>query len=187
MRSVRVRRANSLHTSNAQPLVAIVQRGTCTTALPVYFLVQYVSLFFHPPVTAMVNILATYEGELHCSAVHGPSETTLTTDAPVDNHGRGESFSPTDLVATGLGTCIGTIMGIAAQKMDVDLRDLHINVTKEMASNPRRITRLQVDVYLPRSYDEDTLKRLKRAAYGCPVQESLHPDMDIDLTVHPAP
>ncbi len=133
----------------------------------------------------MVNILATYEGDLHCSAVHAPSKTTLTTDAPVDNHGRGASFSPTDLIATGLGTCVATIMGIAAQKIDADLSDMEIDITKEMASNPRRIARIQVDVYLPRSYDADTLNRLKRAAYGCPVQESLHPDIDIDLSIHP--
>lgn len=132
----------------------------------------------------MVRITATYEGRLRCSAIHGPSGDTITTDAPVDNHGRGAAFSPTDLVATGLGTCVATMMGIAADRLEVDLSGMHVDIAKKMTSNPRRIDRLQVEVYLPRSYDDDTFKRLQRAAYGCPVQESLHPSVTVDLTVY---
>ncbi|HUB26806.1 MAG TPA: OsmC family protein, partial [Tepidisphaeraceae bacterium] len=83
----------------------------------------------------MVEIRIAYEGDLRCKAVHGPSNSELLTDAPTDNMGKGESFSPTDLVATALGTCMMTIMGIAAQRMEVDLRGSTATVTKEMTAS----------------------------------------------------
>src|SRR5438093_2949357 len=98
----------------------------------------------------MVKISIEYKGELHCSAKHGPSGAQLETDAPRDNEGKGESFSPTDLVATALGTCMATIMGIYARRHDIDLRGMKIEVSKEMsADTPRRIARLATEIWLP--------------------------------------
>ena len=99
----------------------------------------------------MVEIRIQYLGDLRCTAAHGPSQTTLLTDAPVDNHGRGESFSPTDLVATALGTCIVTTMGIFAQRHDIDLRGAKITVQKEMTSVPVRRIRTAPLWSAPRS------------------------------------
>lgn len=132
----------------------------------------------------MVQIDAEYQGDLHCHAEHLPSGVTLTTDAPEDNHGRGESFSPTDLVATALGTCVATIMGIQADQLDVELEGMEITVKKEMASNPRRIDSLRTEVWVPVSPDEKTQRRLERAARHCPVHESVHPDVDAPVVFH---
>src|SRR5260221_14414378 len=97
-----------------------------------------------------VRIDFRYEGQLRCSAVHGPSQNQLLTDAPVDNHGRGESFSPTDLVATALGTCMLTVMGIFAEKHEIDLRGATATVFKEMITPPvRRIGRLACEIRVP--------------------------------------
>lgn len=130
-----------------------------------------------------VEINIVYEGQLHCAATHGPSGATLATDAPVDNHGRGESFSPTDLVATALGTCVMTIMGIVADRNQIDLSGTRIHVSKEMIQQPvRRIGRLPVTVTIPAdkaakvSAAERT--KLETAARHCPVHQSLHPDID---------
>src|SRR5215469_5824866 len=95
----------------------------------------------------MVKIEIAYQGQLHCDAVHGPSGAKLSTDAPKDNHGKGESFSPTDLVATALGTCMLTVMGIVAQRHDISLQGATVSVVKDMATAPaRRIGRLTVDI-----------------------------------------
>lgn len=131
----------------------------------------------------MVKISVDYLGELRCRATHGPSGVTFQTDAPVDNQGKGESFSPTDLVATALGTCLATIMGIAAVRYEVDLKGMHIEVEKEMASSPsRRIKRLTavVDIPLPESHPKREL--LEQAAMQCPVHASLHPDVEQKIT-----
>lgn len=132
----------------------------------------------------MVQIDTDYLGDLRCEAEHGPSGVTLTTDAPEDNHGEGRSFSPTDLVATALGTCIATILGIQAEKHDLNLEGITISVEKEMASNPRRIDVLRTDVEMPVSVDERTRNRLERAARHCPVDESIHPEIDAPITFH---
>ena len=98
----------------------------------------------------MVEVIVDYKGELHCEALHGPSKTTIETDAPVDNQGRGETFSPTDLLATALGTCMATIMGIVAGQENVDLAGLRIRVSKEMSGDmPRRISKLAVVCQMP--------------------------------------
>lgn len=129
-----------------------------------------------------VEIDIVYQGELRCSATHGPSKTTLVTDAPVDNHGKGESFSPTDLVATALGSCILTTMRIVAQRHNIDLSGTRIHVVKEMVQQPvRRIGALPVKVTFPAdkaaqlSAADRTL--LENAARHCPVYQSLHPDV----------
>src|SRR5580700_10773930 len=98
----------------------------------------------------MTAIRIEYQGDLHCKAVHDESGNKLTTDAPVDNHGRGESFSPTDLVATALGSCMATLMGIVAERHKLDIAGTTVHVTKEMLQEPvRRIGKLQVTISVP--------------------------------------
>ena len=125
----------------------------------------------------MVQVSIDYSGTLHCSAMHGPSGTVLATDAPLDNQGKGESFSPTDLVATALGTCIATTMAIVAERHQVELKGLTVRVTKEMASEPRRIGRLTAEVRIPLPADHPQRELLEKTALGCPVHRSLSADM----------
>ena len=128
----------------------------------------------------MVEIKLDYEGDLHCSAVHGPSGTTLATDAPVDNNGRGESFSPTDLVATALGACMAPGMGIMARRKEISLEGLKVAVRKHMSEDlPRRIAKLEVDLDMPLPADHPERKVFEAAARGCPVHHSLHPDIEV--------
>ena len=127
----------------------------------------------------MVRITSTYEGGLRCRAVHGPSGTTLTTDAPVDNHGKGESFSPTDLVATALGACMMTVMGIVAERHGVDLAGMRAETVKEMTTAPpRRIAALRTTLTIPLPADHPQRQLLEQAAHACPVHKSLHPEID---------
>lgn len=131
-----------------------------------------------------VEIKAHYAGELRCEAVHGPSGATVQTDAPLDNGGRGASFSPTDLVATALGSCVLTILGLVAQRHGIDLRDATVNVTKEMITQPiRRIGSLRTVVTIPQGAVEDPAMRarLEAAARKCPVHQSLHPEIQIPI------
>lgn len=131
----------------------------------------------------MVKISIQYSGDLHCEALHGPSKSVLQTDAPVDNQGRGESFSPTDLVATALGTCMATIMGILAKRRNVALEGMRIEVTKEMTqSGPRKIARLSTEIWMPEGMEKDV--SYETAALSCPVHQSLHPDVDKPISFH---
>lgn len=126
----------------------------------------------------MVAIQVQYQGDLHCKAVHGPSATELNTDAPKDNHGRGESFSPTDLVATALATCMLTTMGILARTQGIDIAGATATVQKEMtASAPRMIQSLAVKIHMPHVLTPENQQKLERAAHTCPVYRSLHPDI----------
>jgi len=130
----------------------------------------------------MVTISTRYEGGLRCRASHGPSGTTLLTDAPVDNHGKGESFSPTDLVATGLGACMMTIMGIFAERHGIDLTGMTAETVKEMSAQPpRRIASLRTRLTLPLPADHPQRQALEQAAQACPVHRSLHPDIDAPI------
>ena len=130
----------------------------------------------------MVQINIVYEGKLHCSATHVPSGQTLGTDAPKDNQGQGETFSPTDLVATALGACMLTIMGIVAQRQNLNLTGSTVTVMKEMTSQPtRRIGRLPVTVTVPTKLSEDDRRRLENAVVTCPVHRSLHPEIEIPI------
>jgi putative redox protein len=130
----------------------------------------------------MVAIQIEYQGELHCKAVHGPSGTELNTDAPKDNQGRGESFSPTDLVATALGTCMLTIMGIMARTLTIDIAGTTATVEKEMTdAAPRMIKRLTVKINVPQSLSPEDQQKLERAAHTCPVHKSLHPDVQTPI------
>lgn len=130
----------------------------------------------------MVEIRVRYEGGLRCQATHGPSATTLATDAPVDNQGRGESFSPTDLVATALGTCMLTTMGIVAERHGWDLKGSRARVEKVMVSEPvRRIGRLDLVVVLPAALDERARTTLERTALTCPVHRSLGEGVELPM------
>jgi len=131
-----------------------------------------------------VEIEATYVGQLGVLATHGPSGTQLSTDAPTDNGGRGSSFSPTDLVATALGTCVLTILGLVAERHELDLAGTKVCVTKEMITQPvRRIGSLKTMVSVPSGRVEllDMRKRLEAAARKCPVHQSLHPDIEAPI------
>ena len=130
----------------------------------------------------MVKIDIEYRGELRCEAVHGPSGTRLSTDAPKDNMGKGESFSPTDLVATALGTCMLTLMGIAARSLNVDLTGSRVSVQKEMVATPmRRIGKLGVKISVPTKLTAEQRQKLEQAALTCPVHKSLHPDVQLPV------
>lgn len=132
----------------------------------------------------MVKIQIAYEGDLRCRATHGPSGVQLSTDAPVDNQGRGESFSPTDLVATALGTCMLTVMGIVARRHAWDLSGATVEVEKGMLATPvRRIGSLAVVIRVPGELDERARTTLEQAALTCPVHRSLHPDVAIPLRI----
>ena len=130
----------------------------------------------------MTAIQCRYTGDLHCSAQHGPSGTVLNTDAPTDHDGLGESFSPTDLLATALGTCILTIMGIAARRRGWDLVDANVIVEKIMTSQaPRQIQNLKVVISLPTNIKEAQRRVLKHVVNDCPVKRNLDPSITIDL------
>ena len=133
-----------------------------------------------------VEIDIIYEGQLRCRATHGPSKKQLTTDAPVDNHGKGESFSPTDLVATALGTCMTTLMGIVADRNKLDITGTTVHVVKEMIQEPvRRIGMLRVTIRVPAEksahLSAEDRKKLETAALHCPVHKSLHPDVQMPI------
>ena len=130
----------------------------------------------------MTTITSRYDGALRCSASHGPSGSTLETDAPTDNQGQGERFSPTDLVATALSTCILTIMGIVAERHGWVLEGASARVEKTMtAEPPRRIALLEVWVTLPASLSEQQRAVLMRAAESCPVKLSLEGAVPMQL------
>ena len=126
----------------------------------------------------MVQISIDYTGKLHCTATHGPSGTLLATDAPLDNQGKGESFSPTDLVATALGTCIATTMAIVAERHGVELQGMRVQVSKEMADAPRRVGRLTTEVHVPLAAGHPQRELLEKTALGCPVHRSLAAEME---------
>lgn len=129
-----------------------------------------------------VTIRFHYDGELRCRAEHEPSSTEFTTDAPVDNQGRGESFSPTDLVATALGTCMLTTMGIAARARGFDLPGATATITKDMVADPkRRIASLRGAIRIPGNFDEGQKRLLQAAAESCPVSQSLSPRVAVQV------
>ena len=130
----------------------------------------------------MIQIDISYQGELRCQAVHGPTGQTLTTDAPVATRGNGEHFSPTDLVAAELGTCILTIIAGLANRENIDLTGVKISVAKEMASAPQRhIGKLITRVTMPCPLTEQQKAKFERAAHLCPVHESIRPDIEMPI------
>src|SRR5438309_8990008 len=117
----------------------------------------------------MVKVDIKYTGDLHCDATHGPSQSKIATDAPTDNKGKGEAFSPTDLVATALGTCMSTTMGIKAQELGVDLRGMTVTVQKEMSKDaPRRIIGLASEVHIALPEQSPHRELLDQTARNCP-------------------
>jgi len=130
-----------------------------------------------------VSMSFTYKGELRCEAVHAPSQMKITTDAPVDNMGKGEAFSPTDLVGAALGTCVLTSMGIKALHEGIDMRGARAVVIKEMQTAPRRISQLTVKVEMPSGIPLEARPQLLHAAEACPVHRSLHSDISAPIDI----
>lgn len=124
----------------------------------------------------------TYLGDLRTQCEHLQSKNTFITDAPVDNQGKGEAFSPTDTVATALGSCMLTIIGIKARDLGINVEGTTAEITKSMAADPRRISGIKVAITFPNSYDEKNKKILERAAKTCPVLYSLHPEIELDIS-----
>jgi putative redox protein len=131
----------------------------------------------------MVEMDIAYQGNLRCQAKHGPSGSIILTDAPTDNMGKGEAFSPTDLAGVALATCMLTTMGIVAQRMNVDLSGTTVHVTKEMtASPPRRIETLTVTFTIPARLSAEERQKLENAANNCPVSRALAGNVQMPTT-----
>ncbi|MEM8964441.1 MAG: OsmC family protein [Acidobacteriota bacterium] len=128
-----------------------------------------------------VEITGRYTGNLNVEIQHGPSGATIHTAAPVDNHGDGSSFSPTDLTAAALGACMLTVMGIVAARHEIDLSGMHFQLEKHMVSDPRRIGRIPVTITMPAGLDAKQRKLLERTANQCPVHKSLHDAVEKDV------
>ena len=124
----------------------------------------------------------TYDGDLRTSAIHLDSGSKINTDAPKDNHGLGEKFSPTDMLCSSLASCILTIMAIAVEKNGIDIKNTSAIVKKTMSSNPRRISRIDIDLIFPRNYDSKIKVILERAAKNCPVHHSLSEKIEKNIT-----
>ncbi|PIF00506.1 MAG: osmotically inducible protein OsmC [Maribacter sp.] len=126
----------------------------------------------------MTTSKVTYTGNLRTTCVHLRSGDSFITDAPVDNNGLGQAFSPTDTIATGLASCMLTMMGIKARDLDIDLTNATAEVTKHMTADPRRISKISVVLSLPSSFSDKQRKILENTARTCPVLYSLHPEIE---------
>lgn len=130
-----------------------------------------------------VSITVEYEGDLRTRATHGPSGNQIITDAPVDNHGKGEAFSPTDLVATALASCMATVMNIKARQKGYDITGMKVSVEKHMSEDsPRRIVALPIRIEIPLPDNHPDRAILEATALACPVHHSVHPDIDKPVT-----
>lgn len=125
----------------------------------------------------MTTSKVTYQGQLRTTAIHLQSNNEIITDAPVDNHGKGEAFSPTDLLATSLASCMLTIIGIKAADMDIDITGTTAEVTKVMAADPRRVSEVHIVITFNQALDDKTQKIFYNTALSCPVAKSVHPDI----------
>ncbi len=130
----------------------------------------------------MVTMTGIYEGDKHCALTHGPSQTQISTDAPKDNNGRGEAFSPTDLIGAALGSCILTTMAIYAEKNGFDIKGSKFQVTKKMKLSPRMIAELEVEIILPAHLLAEQRPLFEEIAHTCPVTRSLNPEVKIPVT-----
>ncbi|NDC36647.1 MAG: OsmC family peroxiredoxin [Proteobacteria bacterium] len=130
----------------------------------------------------MVMMHGRYLGGKNIEIAHGPSGATIRTAAPKDNHGEGNLFSPTDLVAAAMGSCILTTMAIVAERDKTDLTGAYFDVEKKMSLEPRRIGALPIVVHLPRALSETQRKKMENSARACPVHHSLHPDMQKEIS-----
>lgn len=131
---------------------------------------------------SLPTITARYLGDLRVECTHVASQQKIITDAPLDNHGKGEAFSPTDLCCAALGACAMTIMGIEAQKHDMNITGSSMEITKTMSQDPRRIAKVEIAYYLGGSFRLDQKMLLQRAAENCPVCLSLGPETEIVFT-----
>ncbi len=129
----------------------------------------------------VVEIKGQYEGDLRVKLTHGPSQSVIETDAPVDNNGKGARFSPTDLVVTSLGSCMLTVMGIVAKRDGIKFEGVSFRAEKHMSESPRRIGRIIIEIYMPTGLTDDQKKKLERTAHTCPVHQSLHPEIEQDI------
>ena len=129
----------------------------------------------------MLDTVVAYQGGLRCRAEHAESGTIVLTDAPKDNHGLGESFSPSDLLSVSLGSCILSIMAIAARSIDADISGATAIISKQMADAPRRIASMSVTVRVPGQFDDKQRRRLETAAHACPVHALLAIDAPINI------
>lgn len=132
----------------------------------------------------MVRIEAVYDGNLRCSATHIPSGQTLVTDAPVDNMGKGQSFSPTDLLATSMLNCMMTIIAIAADSRELEVSGMSGSVEKHMASGPRRVSKLEVEISLPTDLNSEDRAWLIKRGLACPVHKSVSQEMEVEVQFH---
>jgi uncharacterized OsmC-like protein len=123
-----------------------------------------------------------YQGDLRCSATHLQSGTVIETDAPTDNRGKGEKFSPTDSLCVSLGTCMITTMALKARDMNIELKDTKIEITKHMLKDPRRVGQIDVTLHLPKlNLNEEEKATLETSGNNCPVAKSLHPDLKMNI------
>ena len=134
----------------------------------------------------MTTSKVTYQGDLRTTAIHLRSNNEIITDAPTDNQGKGEAFSPTDLLATSLASCMLTIIGIKARDMEVDIVGTTAEVTKVMAADPRRVSEVHVAITFNKQLDDKTQKIFYNTALTCPVAKSIHPDITQNVTFHTA-
>ena len=132
----------------------------------------------------MTTSKVTYQGDLRTIAIHLQSNNEIITDAPIDNHGKGEAFSPTDLLATSLASCMLTIIGIKAADMDIDVKDTTAEVTKIMSADPRRVSEVHVAITFNKQLDDKTQKIFYNTALTCPVAKSIHPDIIQKVTIN---
>ena len=141
-------------------------------------LIRVVNLYKNSTMTASI----IYTGNLRCEAEHLQSHSKIETDAPTDNHGKGERFSPTDLLCVSLATCMLTTMGIKSEDMNVDITNAKAEVTKHMASDPRRVAKIEVAVSLPGTGSDKDKVILERTGNNCPVAKSLHSDIELYIS-----
>ena len=132
----------------------------------------------------MATSIVYYSSELRTESTHLQSGETYITDAPIDNEGKGEAFSPTDIIATGLANCMLTIMGIVAKRKSLDIEGTKAEVTKIMGTEPRRISEIKIDFFFPKSYDKNSKQLLQTAAIKCPVAKSLANDLTQTINFH---
>lgn len=131
----------------------------------------------------MVKMNGIYQGDKHCEMTHEPSGSKMVTDAPKDNNGRGEAFSPTDLLGVALGSCVLTTIAIVAERDGYDIKGANFDVTKEMTqSPPRKIASLTLNLRLPSAFPAEYRKKIEHIAQTCPVHRSLHPDVQMPMT-----
>ena len=132
----------------------------------------------------MTTSKVTYQGDLRTTAIHLQSSNEIITDAPVDNQGKGEAFSPTDLLATSLASCMLTIIGIKARDMEIDIAGTTAEVTKVMAVDPRRVSEVHIAITFNQALDDKTQRIFYNTALTCPVAKSIHPDIIQRVTIN---